>query len=154
MFILKIMYKSDVTVDQSVLKGILKWMGLKWYEPLYMYMVIQENVKRWVMRWLLRLVHDGIQIYMYMYVVSWNTASCPCLLYVCQGGLWCFGGTGLAFAHSLSSVPDNVVTLFCLYALVKHSRVRIEWKSLPKVCWYTNVSLWHMFICWCSTYIW
>ncbi|XP_029452522.1 protein SERAC1 isoform X2 [Rhinatrema bivittatum] len=40
-----------------------------------------------------------------------------------RGGLWCFGGNGLPYAESLSSVPSEKVEIFCLQALVKHSKV-------------------------------
>ncbi|XP_069463975.1 protein SERAC1 isoform X2 [Ambystoma mexicanum] len=40
-----------------------------------------------------------------------------------RGGLWCFGGNGLPYAESLSLVPSEKVEIFCLQALVKHSKV-------------------------------
>ncbi|XP_069788295.1 protein SERAC1 isoform X2 [Narcine bancroftii] len=40
-----------------------------------------------------------------------------------RGGLWCFGGNGLPYAQSLSSVPSEKVESFCLQALAKHSKV-------------------------------
>ncbi|XP_041038810.1 protein SERAC1 isoform X7 [Carcharodon carcharias] len=40
-----------------------------------------------------------------------------------KGGLWCFGGNGLPYAQSLSSVPSEKVESFCLQALAKHSKV-------------------------------
>lgn len=40
-----------------------------------------------------------------------------------QGGLWCFGGNGLTYAQSLTSVPSEKVESFCLQALVQHSKV-------------------------------
>uniref|UniRef100_A0A4W3IFY7 Protein SERAC1 n=1 Tax=Callorhinchus milii TaxID=7868 RepID=A0A4W3IFY7_CALMI len=40
-----------------------------------------------------------------------------------KGGLWCFGGNGLPYAQSLSSIPIEKVESFCLQALVKHSKV-------------------------------
>ncbi|XP_067845259.1 protein SERAC1 isoform X2 [Heptranchias perlo] len=40
-----------------------------------------------------------------------------------RGGLWCFGGNGLPYAQSLSSVPCEKVESFCLQALAKHSKV-------------------------------
>ncbi|XP_069090675.1 protein SERAC1 isoform X1 [Pleurodeles waltl] len=40
-----------------------------------------------------------------------------------RGGLWCFGGNGLPYAESLSSVPLEKVEIFYLQALVKHSKV-------------------------------
>ncbi|XP_041108354.1 protein SERAC1 isoform X3 [Polyodon spathula] len=40
-----------------------------------------------------------------------------------RGGLWCFGGNGLPYAQSLSSVPSEKVESFCLQALVQHSKV-------------------------------
>lgn len=42
-----------------------------------------------------------------------------------QGGLWCFGGNGLPYAQSLTSVPSEKVESFCLQALVQHSKVMI-----------------------------
>ncbi|XP_061667967.1 protein SERAC1 [Syngnathoides biaculeatus] len=41
-----------------------------------------------------------------------------------RGGLWCFGGNGLPYAQSLTSVPSQKVEFFCLQALVQHSKVR------------------------------
>lgn len=41
-----------------------------------------------------------------------------------QGGLWCFGGNGLPYAQSLTTVPSEKVESFCLQALVQHSKVR------------------------------
>ncbi|XP_028858727.1 protein SERAC1 isoform X2 [Denticeps clupeoides] len=40
-----------------------------------------------------------------------------------RGGLWCFGGNGLPYAQSLTSIPSEKVESFCLQALVQHSRV-------------------------------
>ncbi|TSR99417.1 Protein SERAC1 [Bagarius yarrelli] len=40
-----------------------------------------------------------------------------------EGGLWCFGGNGLPYAQSLTSVPSEKVESFCLQALVQHSKV-------------------------------
>lgn len=40
-----------------------------------------------------------------------------------RGGLWCFGGNGLPYAQSLTSVPSENVESFCLQALVQHSKV-------------------------------
>ncbi|XP_072437212.1 protein SERAC1 isoform X2 [Chiloscyllium punctatum] len=40
-----------------------------------------------------------------------------------RGGLWCFGGNGLPYAQSLSSVPSEKVESFCLQALAQHSKV-------------------------------
>ncbi|XP_078412941.1 protein SERAC1 isoform X1 [Cetorhinus maximus] len=40
-----------------------------------------------------------------------------------QASLWCFGGNGLPYAQSLSSVPSEKVESFCLQALAKHSKV-------------------------------
>ncbi|XP_041038807.1 protein SERAC1 isoform X4 [Carcharodon carcharias] len=48
---------------------------------------------------------------------------CPPLQKVIEGGLWCFGGNGLPYAQSLSSVPSEKVESFCLQALAKHSKV-------------------------------
>ncbi|KAM7367849.1 hypothetical protein PAMP_014119 [Pampus punctatissimus] len=36
-----------------------------------------------------------------------------------RGGLWCFGGNGLPYAQSLTSVPSEKVESFCLQALVQ-----------------------------------
>ncbi|XP_041831700.1 protein SERAC1 isoform X2 [Melanotaenia boesemani] len=41
-----------------------------------------------------------------------------------RGGLWCFGGNGLPYAQSLTSVPLEKVESFCLQALVQHSKVQ------------------------------
>lgn len=43
-----------------------------------------------------------------------------------QGGLWCFGGNGLPYAQSLTSVPSEKVESFCLEALVQHSKVMMH----------------------------
>ncbi|XP_048106285.1 protein SERAC1 [Alosa alosa] len=40
-----------------------------------------------------------------------------------RGGLWCFGGNGLPYAQSLTSIPSEKVESFCLQALVMHSKV-------------------------------
>ncbi|NXC40116.1 SRAC1 protein, partial [Penelope pileata] len=40
-----------------------------------------------------------------------------------KGGLWCFGGNGLPYCETLSKVPSETVELFCLQALVQHSKV-------------------------------
>ncbi|XP_063078809.1 protein SERAC1 isoform X2 [Engraulis encrasicolus] len=40
-----------------------------------------------------------------------------------RGGLWCFGGNGLPYAQSLTSIPSEKVESFCLQALVQHSKV-------------------------------
>ncbi|XP_062980566.1 protein SERAC1 [Elgaria multicarinata webbii] len=40
-----------------------------------------------------------------------------------KGGLWCFGGNGLPYCESLSTIPAKTVELFCLQALVQHSKV-------------------------------
>uniref|UniRef100_A0A8D0EB41 Protein SERAC1 n=1 Tax=Salvator merianae TaxID=96440 RepID=A0A8D0EB41_SALMN len=40
-----------------------------------------------------------------------------------KGGLWCFGGNGIPYCESLSTVPAKTVELFCLEALVQHSKV-------------------------------
>uniref|UniRef100_A0A8C2ZYY5 Protein SERAC1 n=1 Tax=Cyclopterus lumpus TaxID=8103 RepID=A0A8C2ZYY5_CYCLU len=42
-----------------------------------------------------------------------------------RGGLWCFGGNGLPYAQSLTSVPSEKVESFCIQALVQHSKVMI-----------------------------
>ncbi|XP_014805996.1 PREDICTED: protein SERAC1 [Calidris pugnax] len=39
------------------------------------------------------------------------------------GGLWCFGGNGLPYCETLSKIPSETVELFCLQALVQHSKV-------------------------------
>uniref|UniRef100_A0AAQ5YBS6 Protein SERAC1 n=1 Tax=Amphiprion ocellaris TaxID=80972 RepID=A0AAQ5YBS6_AMPOC len=41
-----------------------------------------------------------------------------------RGGLWCFGGNGLPYAQSLTSIPSEKVESFCLQALVQHSKVQ------------------------------
>ncbi|XP_034015489.1 protein SERAC1 [Thalassophryne amazonica] len=41
-----------------------------------------------------------------------------------RGGLWCFGGNGLPYAQSLTTVPSENVESFCLQALVQHSKVQ------------------------------
>ncbi|CAG03599.1 unnamed protein product, partial [Tetraodon nigroviridis] len=41
-----------------------------------------------------------------------------------RGGLWSFGGNGLPYAQSLTSVPSEKVESFCLQALVQHSTVQ------------------------------
>ncbi|XP_030577303.1 protein SERAC1 isoform X3 [Archocentrus centrarchus] len=41
-----------------------------------------------------------------------------------RGGLWSFGGNGLPYAQSLTSVPSEKVESFYLQALVQHSKVR------------------------------
>ncbi|XP_071776434.1 protein SERAC1 [Centroberyx gerrardi] len=41
-----------------------------------------------------------------------------------RGGLWCFGGNGLPYAQSLTTVPSEKVESFCLQALVQHSKVQ------------------------------
>ncbi|XP_056284719.1 protein SERAC1 [Pseudoliparis swirei] len=41
-----------------------------------------------------------------------------------RGGLWCFGGNGLPYAQSLTSVPSEKVESFCIQALVQHSKVQ------------------------------
>ncbi|ETE63434.1 Protein SERAC1, partial [Ophiophagus hannah] len=40
-----------------------------------------------------------------------------------KGGLWCFGGNGLPYCESLSTVPAKTVELSCLQALVEHSKI-------------------------------
>ncbi|KAK2518930.1 Serac1 [Columba guinea] len=40
-----------------------------------------------------------------------------------RGGLWCFGGSGLPYCETLSKIPSETVELFCLQALVQHSKV-------------------------------
>uniref|UniRef100_A0A8C5DJC0 Protein SERAC1 n=1 Tax=Gouania willdenowi TaxID=441366 RepID=A0A8C5DJC0_GOUWI len=39
-----------------------------------------------------------------------------------RGGLWCFGGNGLPYTQSLTSVPSEKVESFCVQALVQHSK--------------------------------
>uniref|UniRef100_A0A667WR10 Protein SERAC1 n=1 Tax=Myripristis murdjan TaxID=586833 RepID=A0A667WR10_9TELE len=48
--------------------------------------------------------------------------SPPALPELEDGGLWCFGGNGLPYAQSLTSVPSEKVESFCLQALVQHSK--------------------------------
>uniref|UniRef100_A0A8C5N4T0 Protein SERAC1 n=1 Tax=Leptobrachium leishanense TaxID=445787 RepID=A0A8C5N4T0_9ANUR len=38
-------------------------------------------------------------------------------------GLWCFGGNGLPYAESLSSVPSEKLEIYSLQALLKHSKI-------------------------------
>ncbi|XP_040206885.1 protein SERAC1 isoform X2 [Rana temporaria] len=38
-------------------------------------------------------------------------------------GLWCFGGNGLPYAESLSTVPSEKLEVFSLQALIKHSKI-------------------------------
>ncbi|KAM4694685.1 protein SERAC1 [Discoglossus pictus] len=38
-------------------------------------------------------------------------------------GLWCFGGNGLPYAESLSSVPSEKLEMFSLQALLEHSKI-------------------------------
>ncbi|XP_072541824.1 protein SERAC1 isoform X3 [Salminus brasiliensis] len=40
-----------------------------------------------------------------------------------RSGLWCFGGNGLPYAQSLTTIPSEKVESFCLHALVQHSKV-------------------------------
>ncbi|XP_072783083.1 protein SERAC1 isoform X3 [Taeniopygia guttata] len=40
-----------------------------------------------------------------------------------MGGLWCFGGNGLPYCETLSKIPSETVELFCLQALVQHSKI-------------------------------
>ncbi|XP_068040796.1 protein SERAC1 isoform X1 [Anomalospiza imberbis] len=40
-----------------------------------------------------------------------------------RGGLWCFGGNGLPYCDTLSKIPSETVELFCLQALVQHSKI-------------------------------
>ena len=42
-----------------------------------------------------------------------------------QGGVWCFGGTGLEFTKTISKSPEATVEKFCLEALVFHSLVSL-----------------------------
>lgn len=48
------------------------------------------------------------------------------------GGLWCFGGNGLPYAQSLTSVPSEKVESFCLQALVQHSKVQSHCDHIVK----------------------
>lgn len=50
-----------------------------------------------------------------------------------QGGLWCFGGNGLPYAQSLTSVPSEKVESFCLQALVQHSKVMMATMHLNRI---------------------
>lgn len=52
-----------------------------------------------------------------------------------QGGLWCFGGNGLPYAQSLTSVPSEKVESFCLQALVQHSKVIEHLEHLEFIKW-------------------
>ncbi|XP_075002152.1 protein SERAC1 isoform X6 [Calonectris borealis] len=47
----------------------------------------------------------------------------PPLPKIKNGGLWCFGGNGLPYCETLSKIPSETVELFCLQALVQHSKV-------------------------------
>uniref|UniRef100_A0A8C6UDR8 Protein SERAC1 n=1 Tax=Neogobius melanostomus TaxID=47308 RepID=A0A8C6UDR8_9GOBI len=49
-----------------------------------------------------------------------------------RGGLWCFGGNGLPYAQSLTSVPSEKVESFCLQALVQHSKVQSHCDPIVK----------------------
>ncbi|CAL9692476.1 unnamed protein product [Knipowitschia caucasica] len=49
-----------------------------------------------------------------------------------RGGLWCFGGNGLPYAQSLTSVPSEKVESFCLQALVQHSKVQSHCEPIVK----------------------
>ncbi|XP_064269488.1 protein SERAC1 isoform X1 [Passer domesticus] len=40
-----------------------------------------------------------------------------------RGGLWCFGGNGLPYCETLGKIPSETVELFCLQALVQHSKI-------------------------------
>ena len=51
-------------------------------------------------------------------------------LTVHKGGLWCFGGNGLAFTTHASPVPEEIVETFCLQAIEKHTVVGL----LVNVC--------------------
>lgn len=59
-----------------------------------------------------------------------------------QGGLWCFGGNGLPYAQSLTSVPSEKVESFCLQALVQHSKVKMamikSWAKLSDSFYQTD----------------
>lgn len=62
-----------------------------------------------------------------MHVALVHPGGCYCTnntrALMLQGGLWCFGGNGLPYAQSLTSVPSEKVESFCLQALVQHSKV-------------------------------
>ncbi|XP_069811069.1 protein SERAC1 [Dendropsophus ebraccatus] len=45
-------------------------------------------------------------------------------------GLWCFGGNGLPYAESLSSVPSEKLEVYSLQALLKHSRISTHVDSI------------------------
>ncbi|XP_069625469.1 protein SERAC1 isoform X2 [Ranitomeya imitator] len=45
-------------------------------------------------------------------------------------GLWCFGGNGLPYAESLSSVPSEKLEVYSLQALLKHSRISTHAESI------------------------
>ncbi|XP_073417102.1 protein SERAC1 isoform X1 [Dendrobates tinctorius] len=45
-------------------------------------------------------------------------------------GLWCFGGNGLPYAESLSSVPSEKLEVYSLQALLKHSRISTHADSI------------------------
>lgn len=49
-----------------------------------------------------------------------------------RGGLWCFGGNGLPYAQSLTSVPSEKVECFYLQALVQHSKVQSHCDPIVK----------------------
>uniref|UniRef100_A0A672FP57 Protein SERAC1 n=1 Tax=Salarias fasciatus TaxID=181472 RepID=A0A672FP57_SALFA len=51
----------------------------------------------------------------------------PALPEMQEGGLWCFGGNGLPYAQSLTSVPSEKVESFCLQALVQHSKSHCDY---------------------------
>ncbi|KAG8583403.1 hypothetical protein GDO81_008394 [Engystomops pustulosus] len=54
----------------------------------------------------------------------------PALPKVDDRGLWCFGGNGLPYAESLSSVPSEKLEVYSLQALLKHSRISTQVDSL------------------------
>ncbi|KAG9484010.1 hypothetical protein GDO78_009752 [Eleutherodactylus coqui] len=45
-------------------------------------------------------------------------------------GLWCFGGNGLPYAESLSSVPSEKLEAYSLQAILKHSRISTHVDSI------------------------
>lgn len=57
-----------------------------------------------------------------------------------QGGLWCFGGNGLPYAQSLTSVPSEKVESFCLQALVQHSKVMVAIMHLNMIKSWSKLS--------------
>ncbi|GAB0186815.1 protein SERAC1 [Grus japonensis] len=52
-----------------------------------------------------------------------------------RGGLWCFGGNGLPYCETLSKIPSETVELFCLQALVQHSKGEDSSHRSPAPAW-------------------